>query len=583
MSDALSATPARRSRSRRSSHWLARAIFVWALLMAPLLWWGLPSTRQDRLLFGGASPWPAERYHVEADLEQLSARNAGADTDLNPLDQRDRVIDLTSNDAARAEILRRYRLFSHQPDEMIIFRALQRMHPRRLDFDPRLYQYGGGYIYLVGAAVGASSALGITHLTSDPAYYLQEPDAFGRFYVVARFISLAFGALTLVAVHKLARRAGGHTAAWIATVCTAAAPVFITAVLEAKPHLPSACLVLWTILFALNYHFHGRRGAAVRMGLVAGGAFGLVLTGALAALLWPAVLCTASPGARVRTLRHLLLAGGLALLIYVITNPYIPYNYFCNRAALTSNISNSTAMYREQIIRALDGAVHVVGLLVEGAGVGVVFMGLVGLARLLRRRTAPTSIAAATGIGMLGLCILLGAGKPAEFARFLILPILLLIVAGAWMLSRLVQRHVLLGVVGSLAVLAATPTTAYIRSFYVDARAEHVSRFEAGCYLAEHAAPNDAIGVFQEPAPYAVPPLDFAQRRIQLLPTCTPRDFDRAALPAWLVFTADDDAAQPGTWWREEYQLAVRFPPPGSSLSPIAWANKPVFVYRRAP
>ena len=162
--------------------------------------WGLPSRQADELLFGGAPPWSADRYHTAAALQVRQERSGGADTDLDPLTQRDRIVDLTATAAARAEILRRYRLFSRQPDEMITFMALQRMRPRQFDFDPRLYQYGGAFIYLVGTAIGASATLGITHLSSDPALYLEQPEEFARFYLAARLVTLAFGALLLVAV-----------------------------------------------------------------------------------------------------------------------------------------------------------------------------------------------------------------------------------------------------------------------------------------------------------------------------------------------------------------------------------------------
>lgn len=166
MNAATPSPKARASRRRRRhglSVWLA--VVLWAAVMAPLLGWGLPSRAQDELLFGGQAAWPAERDDAADTLHQRRQRQAGADTDLNPIANRDRITHLTPDEPARAEILRRYRLFSRQPDEMITFMALQRMQPPRLeldpksghrvlrfDLDPKLYQYGGGYIYLVGAA-----------------------------------------------------------------------------------------------------------------------------------------------------------------------------------------------------------------------------------------------------------------------------------------------------------------------------------------------------------------------------------------------------------------------------------------------
>ncbi len=550
--------------------------------MAPLLVWGLPDSQRDDLLFDGGPAWSADRYGAATDLERLRERNAGADTDLNPLADRNHIVDLTPDDAARAEILRRYRLFSRQPDEMIIFRALQRMNPRQLDLDPKLYQYGGGYVYMVGAALGVAALPGFVHVTGDAGTYLEHPESFARFYLVARFISLVFGALTLVAVGKLARRAGGGLAGWIAMFCVALSPVFITGVLEAKPHLPSACLLLWAVLSALDYHASGRRRDALRMGLQAGYAFGMVLTGIVGVLLWP-VLLLARPAPRRAAFAHLAAAAGLAIAVYVVTNPYIPYNWLFNRAALASNIGNSTAMYQDQIRHAAAGAARVVTLLVESGGVGVPIAGMIGLVLLLGRYRRQTAIAAAAGLGMLVVCVLLGVGKPAEYARFLILPVLLLAVAAAWLLAALVRRHALIGILATVVVLGAMHTPAYVRSFIVDASGRDESRGEAGRWLAERMEPGDEVGLLQEPAPYAVPPLDFVRRRVLLLPADRPAELDQAQLPEWLVFTADDDAAHAGAWWQAYYHLAVRVPSKQVPPSPIAWANKPVFVYRHTP
>lgn len=546
--------------------------------MAPLTMWGLPTSATDDLLFGGDPPWPAERYDAAGKAEDRRRRAAGADTDLDPLAQTDRIVDLTADDQARAEILLRYRLYSRQPDEVITFMALQRMNPRRLDFDPKLYQYGGGYIYLIGAVVGLTSLLGLTHLTSDTGVYLAEPEQFARFYVAARFVSLFFGALTLVAVTRLARRAAGRTAGWIALVCAACCPVFFTAVLEAKPHLPSVCLVLWASLCALDYYTHGRRRDAVGMGLASGYAFGLVLTGIAAALLWPALLVARRDNTR-RAARHLVLAGGLALLIYLLTNPFIPYNLLFNRESLASNVANSTAMYTLGGFGA--GAARVGRLLVESAGWGVPLVGLVGYVILLRRWWRETLIASIGGVGMLLLCVAIGAGKPAEFARFLLLPSVLLCVATGWVLANLWERRAFWGLFGTIAVVAATRTPVYARSFGLDARGEAESRRLAGRLIEGHAAEADAIGVLQEPAPYAVPPLNFAHRRVLWLPPAEPSNLDPDQLPQWLVFTADDGEAHRDAWWHAYYRPRMCYYFKRHELSRIAWANKPVFVFTR--
>ena len=556
-----------------------QVVLLWVICMAPLLGWGLPTSAYDPFLFGGEDAWHPDRYGAAATAQARRERAAGADTDLDPLAASDRIISLTGDEAARAAILMRYRLFSRQPDEMITFMALQRMSPRQLDFDPQLYQYGGGYIYLVGATVGLTSLVGLTEITGDVGAYLSQPELFARFYIVARAVTLVFGALTLIATIKLARRAAGRTAGWIAFGLVAAQPVFITGVLEAKPHLPAACLLLWATLSAVEYQAHRRRRDILRMGLQAGFAFSLVLTGLAGALLWPVLLIMCKDGAR-RKRHDLALAGLLAIAVYIVTNPYIPYNLLCERAALSSNLANSTAMY--SIERLPEGLVRVGQLMLESCGPGVVLGGLLALVWMYIRWPRQADLVSVPSLALLALCAAIAAGKPAEFARFLLLPAILLGIGTGAVVAALAKYRLGWAILATIVAFAVMRTPTYLRSFYVDARFQHESRLQAAQYIQENAEPGDVIGVLQEPAPYAVPPLDFAHRDVALLPKRDPAHLEHERLPRWLVLTADDATIRRDAWWRSHYRLARQFAAHPYELSRIAWANKPTYICQRA-
>src|SRR5206468_8460704 len=102
----------------------------------------------------------------------------GADIAMRPRTNRDRPIIVNETDAQRAEIVRRFRLYSCQPDEMITFRSLSRMKPGRGDLDPRFFQYGGLWVYAVGGLLKVASMLGLVTLRPDLAYYLDHPEQF---------------------------------------------------------------------------------------------------------------------------------------------------------------------------------------------------------------------------------------------------------------------------------------------------------------------------------------------------------------------------------------------------------------------
>jgi hypothetical protein len=363
-------------------------------------------------------------------------------------------------------------------------------------------------------------------------------------------------------------------------------------------------MILWAALAALDYYDRGRRRDAVRLGLFAGCGFGLVLTGIVAAAIWPALLIArrralASEAGRSPAgslLRHLALGAGIALAVYVLTNPYIPYNYLFNRAALASNIENSTAMYAGQIRQAGAGAVRVGELLLESAGPGLLLTGLAGLLWLARRQPRQLATTASSGAAMLLIAVLLGAHKPAEYARFLILPVSIFAIGAGVAIGALagVVRAVRsadvarcapwrrpLALVVTVVVVATMKTPIYIRSFIDDAAGQDESRRRAAELLSELTAAGEPIAVIQEPAPYAVPPLDFVHRQILWLPPVRPAEFDPQSLPPWLVFTTDDATDYQDAWWRQYYRPAAEIPSQPRGYSRITWANKPVFILQK--
>src|SRR5215475_2323855 len=97
--------------TERSRH---PGVAVFVLLVAcaaflPGINWGLPSKTPDLFLFGGSERWSGEKVNS---LAPADAGTLGADVDANPIGDRNRVVLLNDIDISRAEIVRRYRLFS---------------------------------------------------------------------------------------------------------------------------------------------------------------------------------------------------------------------------------------------------------------------------------------------------------------------------------------------------------------------------------------------------------------------------------------------------------------------------------------
>src|SRR5262245_50827915 len=120
-----------------------RILLLGTLLLCALVFllgitWGLPSRAPDPFLFGDHPAWSGKEIAALAG-ERQSGASIGADVDRNPIAPDFPRIVLNETDQQRAEIVRRYRLYTYQPDEMITMMALASMRPSLRDFDPKLY------------------------------------------------------------------------------------------------------------------------------------------------------------------------------------------------------------------------------------------------------------------------------------------------------------------------------------------------------------------------------------------------------------------------------------------------------------
>jgi len=554
--------------------------------------WGLPSRDADEFLFASVEPWSGDEIlHLAGD--RADDPNRGADVDIDPLVDRDRVVCLNETDAQRAAIVRRYRLYSYQPDEMITLMSLADMG-RSGSFDPKLYQYGGLWIYPVGGLLRLASAIGAISLTPDLAYYLDRPEEFGKFYIVARLYCVAWAMIGIWVVYWLTRRlTGGCTiSATLAAVCYIVMPVVVNMAHEAKPHLPGAVLMLLAVAAAMRYVETGRRRWWLSTAMLCGAAFGMVLSVLPIFIVLPVMELLRKQTWSAR-LKGTVLATLCGLAVYLVTNPYIVINLFINREVLRSNFGNSLAMY--EMTRLVEGLFNAAWLVAEGAspvlaGAGLVGAGVCAVRGYRNKKEPRASARAATGSeqsrqGSHGLgwllaapaalivvqFIALAAGKPGEYGRFAVLPDIALALA-AVIAIRQVMTHPLLRLflLFGLCTTSALSGYNYLAGFMRDCAWE-TSRMQAAGVLqkyCDHGATS--LGIQAEPAPYGLPPVDLFCWRIVLLTengqATTPIRPDVLIRPQSVrPFAVESDP---------ESNEALPGPRSYQDTTPISWADK---------
>lgn len=527
--------------------------------------WGLPSRDADAHLFGERTPWTGAEIVALASNSTVDTLR-GADVDADPILDRSLPVILNETDAQRAQIVRRYRLMSKQPDEFIQFKALAEMSGRSgfEKLDPRLYQYGGLWIYPVGALIRTGMLAGaLESPTGDAlAFYVDRPDAFGRFYVVARLYSAAWGLVAVGAVWWIVRRLTNDPyTSLLAAIAFAFMPVVWTAAQEAKPHLAGVALVLLATIAATRFVERGKLVWGLLAGALVGAAAGMVLSMAVAwglLLTMGVLLKDRKPIARARVV---LLASLAAAVVFVVTNPFLLVNALFRPEVLSSNLGNTAAMYPASVTGALRG-LEILGM---GSGWVVFGLGAVGLVILGvrhmqdRRREASSEFACGCAGAMAPIWLLLPVAgavlaaflvfatqKPPEYARFGMLVSVILVIAGFAGIKALLRKLDQTLVVAALVCGGAIWLALNDRSIAAEMREVEAQRLE-GTRRSLERRPRVVIGTYFEPAPWSMPPFDLFERRIVLLPTQGPAAMDEhsetIAFPANLArdLGIDDD------------------------------------------
>ncbi|MFQ5591982.1 MAG: ArnT family glycosyltransferase [Phycisphaerae bacterium] len=252
-------TPSESRRMHRIALSVILALFAGMSIVG--LTWGLPGREIDKYMFGSEGIWPGDEIYRLADAQARFSSDRGADVDADPTVRLNSgPTRLSADPKDIAKIYLRYRLYTYQPDEMITMMALAGMNPRGFDLDPRLYQYGGLFIYPVGILLKLSDVVGLIDVRRDVAYYLDNPAEFGKFYIVARVYSAAWGLVGVCIVFAIGRRLSGTVGGLLAALLFSLMPVVVCMAHEGKPHLPGAVLMLSAGLFAMRHLHHRAAG-----------------------------------------------------------------------------------------------------------------------------------------------------------------------------------------------------------------------------------------------------------------------------------------------------------------------------------
>ncbi len=329
---------------------------VMGLVLAACLSWGLPDRRLSRLLTLGGGPTPQQRrllsqqrrsfYQRLESRRRSQARNLPARLlrgERPSLGEGGRRPGLVYEQADKLTALRAYILGSAALDERKTYRALSRMRPAAGDLDPKLYLYGGAYLYPTGALIFLMKTLGLVRITPELAYYLDHPRDMARLYLAGRSLNLAAYLGIMLILALWAGRLGGRLAADLALAAFCCSSLPFWQALVSKPHLYAAFWSLWGLYLLFRYQEEPRPrllwGAVIALGLAAGSS----LPAAVMVLALPVMLYR--PGEAKGWLLTCLAAALGVGLVFLLSNPYVLTSYREYLLALVEHGSGSGGGY----------------------------------------------------------------------------------------------------------------------------------------------------------------------------------------------------------------------------------------------
>lgn len=457
----------------------------------------------------------------------------------------------------------RFKLYSVDADEMVTLMALARMHPERAELDPHMYQYGGAWLYPLGAWFAALNATGILHAGSLTSM-VDRPDRMNKVYWFGRlFVALAVG-VSGVFLFAAIREAAPPTMALAGEALFFLCPATISFSLTMKPHWYALVFVSPT-LFLLTRVFIYRRLASwseVLLGILIGLAVGCAVSfGSFAVLAWLGLALLAwrrsiSPWTLVRV-------PLIAVAAFMATNPFL----FLNHAAAQSEAAQTAGWFTPALNwAALSGFFW--NSLLPGFGVALTAALMAGALREIARPTCPGSRLLAAGIWIaLALAASLTANLVAwnvnyRYVAYALPAAILLLMTSTWPLKE--------PVVASLLVLTVLQSVPLKLAMADENSIVHGTRLAAANWIDSQIPGGSGVCVgTATPAPFNTPPFNFGRFAINA-PTC--RFLVRVEPPEV------DHATPPG------FDIAKRFRP---SLSTNDFAlvfghvNPQITVYRR--
>lgn len=159
---------------------------------------------------------------------------------------------------------------SYAFDEDDILTPLSFTNPRKLDLDPRQYQWGTLHLYFVLASLEVAERVGYLHHPWRAAFYELMPADFEKLYVAGRLISVLAALFSIAGTFFLTLQFTGKRTAFWAAFLVAASPAHLLGSAQIRVDLTLTALLIATAWLGIRAARTGTPAAFFAFAFVAG-------------------------------------------------------------------------------------------------------------------------------------------------------------------------------------------------------------------------------------------------------------------------------------------------------------------------
>jgi len=501
--------------------------------------WGIPSKERTELIF--PKQFRNESFYLlmkqtRDDIYKLSGgspigRLKDSSSSLSPILQSTGVQEnenlfFTGDKKMLANFIRPYLLRSNHTDEQMTIASLGGMHPKSFDFNPRIFQYGGVYIYGMGAWLGLSHVLGFAKISSDISFYFRQPEEMEKIFAAGRMLNSVFLIILGLTIFLIAKKIYSvNTALW-SVLFFSVSPAFVFQSRIMKPYIMATSFSMLCLYYSVmiiksqpeakNYILSG-----IFTGLTAGTmpVYGIIIIAPLIAHF------TISK----KFNKNLLYVFLTTALVFVITNPYwiIKFNDAYGEIKSTGKLyaTGGLTAFLNFFLYQLP---HI-------SSVGLLMVCLLGL--LFAMLNIKKSEILLLSVGVIPLLIfgwlLKNQSLSMHNTRFL-LPWLSIMLILASRVIDVFSRKKYVGILVIILVLfivvkTALNSLACVQNFVIDSSANS-TRLTAGRWIRDNIPANSIIGTNYMPEPAHLPPFDFSRYKIEII-----RNYDIKKWPEYFI------------------------------------------------